>query len=95
MAVLNICPECRYGKHTACNGEALDHGVDAITECDCFLREHRTCNECGGLLDHNECGCQYGLAHCDHYACVAACGLCGPEARADAAGDAAADRGRD
>lgn len=95
MAVVNLCPECRYGKHAACNGEALDHGVDAITECDCFLRDHRACQTCRDLLAEGGDGCQYGQDHCEDYGCVVDCGACGPEARADARGDGAADFGRE
>lgn len=30
-----LCPECRGGKHRACNGEAFDIETDEIVECEC------------------------------------------------------------
>lgn len=35
-----VCPECAAGKHTNCDGTALDPAHDAIGPCACALREH-------------------------------------------------------
>lgn len=35
MTMPAICPDCRVGKHRACNGLALDEATDEITDCEC------------------------------------------------------------
>lgn len=32
---MNICPECKAGKHNNCNGVAWDTKHDQPTNCDC------------------------------------------------------------
>lgn len=35
MSPVWISPDCTYGKHTACSGEAFDDYADDVTDCQC------------------------------------------------------------
>lgn len=35
-----VCPECRAGKHTNCDGTAWDQAADAPTTCACHTADH-------------------------------------------------------
>ena len=38
--LVNVCPECRAGKHVNCNGQAWDDLTDKPTECACPDASH-------------------------------------------------------
>lgn len=35
-----ICPDCAYGKHAACQGDAWDHDTDQPAVCACWADNH-------------------------------------------------------
>ena len=37
-----IGPDCRAGKHPACDGRALDEATDDITDCTCHCHPRET-----------------------------------------------------
>lgn len=37
---MNICPECKAGKHSNCLGDAWDFEHDVPTVCDCWISSH-------------------------------------------------------
>lgn len=37
---MNVCPECRQGKHVNCTDEAFDEVLDAVVTCDCATDGH-------------------------------------------------------
>jgi hypothetical protein len=39
MSATAVSPDCGYGKHAACHGDAWDSAADAVTDCTCNCHE--------------------------------------------------------